>query len=288
MIPILRKHADLPGIAASAFCTINIPVMNNHHGLLLNCLDGGVALTQAQMETDIDWVSVTLTTDKGVVKIIDRLTTAEILDLLNDYPDLARDSGYTNAGVLYIPFSRPGRIRMPNWSLSLGMADVQVYTLEVQLTAGLTNLDQMEIIPEVDMAPLRPLGEHVECRIDTRAYGVVGVEQIIDMPHGEPGTALLASHIGLGSAPGVVGDVEVIADNQTLYDSLDAAVNNLLLHRKGYIPNADYFHVALDRSYEPLNIAALKNFTMRINWTTAPVLYRLVHEVIAGVGKPNE
>lgn len=286
--PILKKAGDLPSIAASALSTMNIPVQNNHHGLHLNCLDGGVALTQGQIETDIDSVTIQLTTAKGVVTIVDRLTPAEIFDLMNDYPNLAKDNTYVNAGDLYIPFTRPGRLRIPNMTLALGMADVQVYHLEVRLTAGLTNLDQIEVIPEVDLDAIRPLGEHCEWRLETRAFGAIAREQYLDAPKApEIGIALLATHIGLGTAPGVIDDIEVSGDGITIYDRISPAVNNFILHQRALTPNVDYWHVEFARNFIPLAASQFKSIVYRINWSTAPVAYRMVHEIIAGVGNAN-
>jgi hypothetical protein len=287
MILYQQKHADLPNVGASQLGTLNIPCQNNHHGLLLNCLDGGVALTQAQMETDIASISITLTRGGSQVKLIDALTPAEILDLLNDYPEAAQ-SVYTNAGCIYIPFTRPRRLRAQNWTLSLGMANVEIYNLQVLFTASLTNIDQLEVIPVVDKLPVRPLGEHIEMRVQTRDRAATGIETVLDMPFKEPGTAMLGYHIGLGSAPGVVSNVESRLDDQTIYSDLDAAMNNLNMHRHGYTPNASYFHVPFDLDHEPLDVGNAKSFINKWTWGTAPVTYRVISEMVCGLGSPNK
>lgn len=288
MLTYLKQAGNMPGIAASALCTFKIPVQNNHHGLHLNCLSAaGVALTQAQLINDIQSVTITLTTNSGVAKIIDHLTPTEILFLMNNYPDLGRQTSYVNAGDLYIPFSRPGRVRLANMALSLGMKDVQNYNLEIQLTAGLATLATMQIIPEVDYEPLRPLGEHVQMRLETRAFGVIAVEQYIDAPHNEPGIGLLATHIGLGTAPGVVGDVTVEAGNLVMYDALNGALNNKILSKRGLTPQVGFFHIDYTRNFDFLPSSVIKSLVYRINWTTAPVSYRMVHEVLAGIGSSN-
>ena len=132
MILYQEKHADLPNVGVSQLGSINIPCMYNHHGLLLNFISAvPAALTQAQIETDVAWISVTITKkDGGIIKLIDRMTPAEIFDLLNDYPEDAL-SVYANAGCLYLAWTRPGRLRAQNWSLALGMEDVSVYQLQV-------------------------------------------------------------------------------------------------------------------------------------------------------------
>jgi len=282
-----RKFADLPNVGASNLSTINIPAMNNHHGLLLNFISAvPAALTQAQIETDVSWVSVTLTHGGKQVKILDRMTPAEIFDLLNDYPEAAL-STYTNAGVLHIPYAMPGRFRAQNWVLALGMADVSVYNVQVQFSAGLATTATVEVVPEIDLEATRPLGEHVEWRIDTRDRAATGIETLIDAPHGEPGTAMFEYHIGLGTAPGVISNVAVTLDKNDIYTDLDAAMNNLNLHRRRRTPNADYFHVPLDLNHTPIDVGNAKEFIQKWTWGTAPVTYRVIYGLIAGIGQSN-
>lgn len=282
-----EKYADLPNVGASNLATLNIPVRNNHHGLMLNFLSvAGVALTQAQIETDVASVSVTLTHMGKQVKILDRLTPAEIFDLLIDYPE-ASMSTYTNAGVLYIPFTMRGRFRAQNWALSLGMFDVEVYNVQVQFTAGLATAATVEVVPEIDMEPTRPLGEHIEWRVDTRDRAATGIETVIDAPHGEKGTAMFEYHIGLGSGPGVIGNVSVELERNTIYSDLDAAMNNFNMHRRRKTPNADYFHVPLDLDYQPVDVGNAKSFVNRWTWTTAPVTYRVIYGLVSGMQPAN-
>lgn len=284
MLLYQQKHADMPNVAASQLSTLNIPCRNNHHGLLLNFISAvPAALTQAQIENDVAHISVHLTkSNGGIIKLLDQITPAEIFDLLNDYPEAAR-STYTNAGCLYIPYTRPGRLRAQNWSLSVGMADVDNYQLQIAFTAGLATAAVVEVIPVVDKLPMRPLGEHIELRVDTRATAGTGVETVDNAPFKEPGTALMGYHIGLGAAPGVIANVEVVIDDQTIYSDLDAAMNNFNLHRRGFTPNADYYHVPFELDFEPLAVGAAKSFLQRWNWSTAPTAYRVVYELVCGI-----
>ena len=288
MILYQQKHADLPNVAASQLGMLHIPCLNNHHGLLLNFISAvPAALTQAQIETDVEWISVTLTGTNGkTIKILDRVTPAEIFDLLMDYPESAF-SAYTNAGCLVIPYDRPGRFRAQNWSLGLGMADVKVYQLQVQFTAGLATAAVVEVVPIVDILPMRPLGEHIELRIDSRDRAATGLETVLDAPYGAPGTALVGYHIGLRSAPGVISTISVDIDKQSGYSDRDAAMNNLNLHRRRFTPNADYFHVPFDLDFEPLDVGNAKAFIQKWTWSTAPVTYRVVYELVCGLGLAN-
>jgi len=288
MILYQQKHADLPNVAASQLGMLHIPCLNNHHGLILNFLSAvPAALTQAQIETDVAWVSVTLTGQDGnLIKILDRVTPAEIFDLLIDYPEAAF-SAYVNAGCLFIPYNRPGRFRAQDWSLSLGMLDVKVYQLQVQFTAALATAAVVEVVPIVDILPMRPLGEHIELRVDTRDRAAVGVETVLDAPSGEPGTAMVGYHIGLGTTPGVISEVSVDIDKQRIYSDLDIAMNNLNLHRRRFTPNAGYFHVPFDLDFEPLDVGNAKSFIQRWTWTTLPVTYRVIYEMVCGLGLQN-
>ena len=289
MILYQQKHADLPNVAASQLGMLHVPCLNNHHGLILNFITvAGVALTQAQIETDVSWISVTLTGKNGkTIKILDRITPAEIFDLLMDYPESAF-SAYTNAGCLVIPYDRPGRFRAQNWALCLGMLDVSVYQLQVQFTAALASAAVVEVVPIVDMLAMRPLGEHIEMRIDSRDRAAVGEEVVLDAPSGEPGTAMVGYHIGLGTGPGVISTISVDIDKNRIYSDLDVAMNNLNLHRRRFTPNAGFFHVPFDLDFEPLDVGTAKSFIQKWTWTTAPVTYRVVYEMICGLGTTNE
>lgn len=289
MILYQEKYADLQNVSASALSPMKIPCRNNHHGLILNFISAvPAALTQAQIETDVESVSIHIKpTGRKPLKILDQITPAEIFDLLNDYPEAAL-STYTNAGAMYIPFTRPGRFRAQNWSLSLGMLDVEDFQLQVKFTAGLTTAAVVEVIPVVDLLPMRPLGEHIELRVDTRDLASTGVETIHNPPIGEPGTALVTTHIGLGSAPGVISNVEAVCDGRTVYSNLSAAINNLNLHRRRFTPNADYFHVPFDLDFEPIDVGNAKSLIQRFTWSTAPVSYRLIYEMVCGLELANK
>lgn len=290
MIPIFRKFRDLPNVAASALSTFDIPCRNNHHGLALNFISAvPAALTQAQIETDVSWVSITLTKKGGrTIKILDQMTPAEIFDLLNDYPEAAK-STYTNAGVMYIPFTRPGRIAVQDWQLSLGMADVDVYQVQVQFAAGLATAAVVEAIPKIDLDAIRPLGSHIEMRVLTMPNLSAGEETVDELPFGEAGTMMMGYHIELGSTPGVISNVASRLDDVDLYTDLDAAQNNFNMHQKGYTPNADYFHVPLDLDYMPINVGAAKSFIQKWTWATAPgSTHRIISELICDTAIQNK
>lgn len=282
------KHADLPNVGAGNLGTIDLATANNHHGLMLNCISAvPAALTQAQIETDISWVTISVKVKDGpVIQLAHELSPAFIFDCLNDYPSAGK-AVYTNAGALYIPFTRPGRLRASNWALAVGMADIEHYQVKVQMAAGLATLATCEVIPVFDRLPVRPLGEHVEIAPLTRATAGTGVETVLNMPKGEPGTVLLGYHLGLGATPGVIANIESRMNNDIIWDNLDAAVNNHNLRNAGRTPNGDYFHVAYDLDGDPLPVGAAASFLQRWNWSTAPAAYTVWPEMIHGVGQSN-
>lgn len=282
------KQADLLPIAASGTPTKDIATLYNHHGLMLNCKSsGGTALTQAQIETDIGYVTVSIKRrGGGTIKIINRLTPAEIIDLLNDYYNAGKAT-YTNAGVLFIPFTRP-HLFADVRALSIGMADIEQYTLKVELTSGLTTLSTCEIVAVYDTQPTRPLGQHMVVETHSRPNVSTGEEDVDDLPYGEAGTAMLGYHIELGSTPGVISYVKSAVNGQDIYDELPAAINNLNLRDASRTPNSDYFHVPFDLKGVPLAVGAARSFMQKWNWTTAPgSTYKVVTEMIHGMGESN-
>jgi len=283
------KHADMPNVGASQTGTLALATANNHHGLLLNCISAvPAALTQAQIETDIASVTITVKQKDGpVIQLANELTPAFIFDCLNDYPNAGK-AAYTNAGCLYLPYTRPGRLRAKNWTLAIGMADIESYQVQVEFTAGLATLAVMEVIPVFDRLPVRRLGEHIRIDPLTRATAGTGVETVLNLPSGEPGTAMLGYHLGLGAAPGVIANVESRMNNEIIYDSLDAAMNNRNLRDAGRTPNADYFHVAFDLDGDALPVGMASSFLQRWNWSTAPTAYTVWPEMIYGLGQSNE
>jgi len=145
----------------------------------------------------------------------------------------------------------------------------------------------MQIVPEVDKGPLRPLGGHCEWRLEQRAWAAVAVEQYLEVPK-EKGVGLLATHIGLGTAPGVIGDFSAQFDDLVSYDQCLASLNNKVLHSKQLTPNVGFWHADYCRNRVPLFMDKVKSSIYRINWTTAPVAYRMIHEIVAGMNDKNE
>jgi len=143
------------------------------------------------------------------------------------------------------------------------------------------------VAPEVDKGPARPLGEHIRFERWERSYGVAGIEHVTELPYGESNTAMLGYHIH-DALTGVIDDVEVRFDGQIVHDPLTKQQNDLLLHRAGRTPVADYFHVDFNRLGSALPVGVAKSFRQKFNWgATIPGAYDVYTEMIYDLGAKN-
>jgi len=282
----LVKEADLPGLANDALCTMEIATKFNHHGLMLDFTKAaGASSTEAEIIAEITSISLTVKVRGGSnIRLLKDIPTHVLFDILNKYRETWK-SGYTYAGCLYIPFTRPdlGILVDPS-ALAIGMLNIDSYILQVQC-GTLTTILNCAVVPEIDKGPARPLGEHIRFERWERSHAEISVEHVADLPFGEPKTAMLGYHIH--DAVGVVGWVEVRCDGQVIHDPLTISENNLLLHRAGRTPIANYFHVDFNRKGSCLPVGVAKSFRQKINWSTAPDAYDIYTEMIYGLGSKN-
>jgi len=287
MRTFMVKEADLAGIAVGALCTMEIGAKFNHHGLCLEFTDGGVVMTEAQIIADVEAISVSVKVKGGEnIRLLKDIPSHVIFDILNKYRETSK-SGYTYTGVMYIPWTRPdlGTLVDPS-ALVLGMLDIDSYLLQVKFKdPGGFLCDKVTVAPEVDKGPARPLGEHIRFERWERTHAEISIEHVTELPYGEPNTAMLGYHIH--DAVGVVGDVEVRFDGQIIHDPLTIQQNNLLLHRAGRTPVANYFHVDFNRLGSALAVGVAKSFRQKFNWTTAPDGYNVYTEMIYNLGAKN-
>jgi len=282
----LVKEADLAGVATDALCTMSIGTKFNHHGLVLDFTKAGVMSTEAEIVAEITTISLAVKIKGGPnIRLLKDIPSHVLFDILNKYRETSK-SGYTYAGCLYIPFTRPdlGTLVDPN-ALVIGMTDIESYQLQVQC-GTLTTIDKIGVLPEIDKGPARPLGEHIRFERWERTHAAVGIDPVSELPFGEPNTALLGYHIH-DAVTGVVRDVEVRFDGQLIHDPLSVAQNNVLLHKAGRTPIADYFHVDFNRKGSALPVGIAKSFRQKIYWGTAPDGYDIYTEMIYGLGSKN-
>ena len=280
------KEADLAGIGQNALCTMEIGTKFNHHGLCLEFTDGGVVMTEAQIITDVEAISLSVKVRGGEnIRLLKDIPPRQIFEILNKYREEWK-SGYTYTGVLYIPFTRPelGILVDPS-ALVLGMLDVSHYLLQVKYNDVVLLCDKCSVAPEVDKGPDRPLGEHIRFEKWERTHAEISVEHVTELPFGEPNTAMLGYHIY--DTVGVCKDVEVRFDGGIVHDPLTIEQNHLLLHRAKRTQQTNYFHVDFNRYGGALPVGVAKSFRQKFNWTTAPDSYVVYTEMLHNVGAKN-
>jgi len=286
MRTFMVKEADLAGIGQDALCTMEIGTKFNHHGLCLEFSDGGVVMTEAQIITDVESISLSVKVRGGQnIRLLKDIEPRQIFEILNRYRETWK-SGYTYTGVLYIPFTRPelGILVDPS-ALVLGMLDVSHYLLQVKFNNVILLCDKVTVAPEVDKGPDRPLGEHIRFEKWERTYATATVEHVTELPFGEPNTAMLGYHIY--DTVGVCDDVEVRFDGGIVHDPLTIEQNHLLLHRAKRTQQTNYFHVDFNRYGGALPVGVAKSFRQKFNWSTAPGSYVVYTEMIHNLGAKN-
>jgi len=244
-------------------------------------------MTKAEIIADVESVSLTLKVKNGPsIRLLKSIPAEVIFDILNIYPEQSK-SGYTYAGVLYIPFTRTslGTLVDPN-ALVVGMLDIEHYTLQVKFKDVVLTTVLVGVLPEIDKGPARPLGEYISFERWERSFASADREHVTELPYGTPNTAMISYHIGLG-ATGVCDDVEVRFDGELLHDPLTIAQNNLLLHRAGRTPVSGYFHVDFNRKGSALPIGVAKSFRQKFNWSVAPNAYDVYTEMVYNLGAKN-
>jgi len=284
----LVKEADLPGVGQNKLSTMPIGSRFNQHGLMLDFTKAaGAMMTQAEILTDVDHISLTLKErGKDNVRLLKEIPASVLFDIPNIYREQSR-STYTYAGCLYIPFTREGLGKLvdPN-ALVVGMRDIEHYMINVKFKDVVLTTVLVGVIPEIDRGPQRPLGEHIRIGKWERSHNDISVESVTELPFGEPNTAMLGYHIDLG-ATGVCDDVEVRFNEELLHDPLTIAQNNILLHRAGRTPVSGFFHVDFNRKGSALPVGIATSFRQKFNWSVAPNAYEVYTEMVHNLGADN-
>lgn len=284
----LVKEADLPGIGQNKLATMPIGSRFNQHGLMLDFTKAaGAMMTEAEILTDVDYISLTLKErGKDNIRLLKNVPASVLFDILNKYREQSR-SGYTYAGCLYIPFTRDdlGLLVDPN-ALVVGMKDIEHYIINVKFKDVILTTVLVGVIPEIDRGPQRPIGEHIRFAKWERSHAPISKEHVTELPFGEPNTAMLGYHIDLG-ATGVCDDVEVRFNEELLHDPLTIAQNNILLHRAGRTPVSGWFHVDFNRKGSALPVGVATSFRQKFNWSTAPNAYEVYTEMVHNLGAAN-
>jgi len=286
----LQKEGDFAGVASGKLVTMQIPTKFTSHGLYIVCNKAGGPMTEAEISSPttsvghVGRIRVTINSKKtgeGTIDLFDG--TAEDAFALHKWANAGK-AVYTPAGVIPIPFTRD---RLPFGikpdALSIGMADVTTFTVQVQLGTPTTFImTGMSLLNEIDKGPIKPLGEHLRVSSWPRLFATTGKENVLDLPYGEPGTALLAYHIKSGTSAHGIIDLSCKHDGENVYEDLVDSVNTLIQAQAGRTPQAGWYHVDFQRwnGLLPMNV---KSFQQIINWGTAPNNYRIICEMVHGL-----
>ena len=68
---------------------------------------------------------------------------------------------------------------------------------------------------------------------------------------------------------------------------MDTQMDTSLLTRRFNADESSRFG-PFDLDYEPLDVGNAKSFIQKWTWGTAPVTYRVIYEMVCGIGLPNK
>lgn len=290
---LLEKFADVSPVAASGQATADLPQAGTYHAFFLHCLDGGAAVSKANIIDNLTNIKLTL---DGVNVLTG--DAAFFFDLYEQH--YAKRDITIPAGCLPIMLS-PQYLDNADEAqvLGYGMADAGVMQLELTFSSNVGTVghtDQIQVFAE-RVAETRPLGVHKRILKFERSFASTGEQEITDLPI-EPANAKIATlayHIQYAGQTATISNIEVIANNQVVMqgpplifqtmlekagrkymvtgaaDDLMTIPFDLFNNLKGYLPHKD-----------------LNDFRLKITWATAaPSAYTIYRESIHGIGDAN-
>ena len=286
-----EKFADIVGVAASGTGTADIPVAGTYFGIHLQCLDGGAAVSVANIKSDI--TNVKLTVDGAVLYEAD----ADMIFDLYEHKYALR-GGVAQAGILPIILA-PDHWTLNRESSALGWGMREAKSFQVELTFGASvgtasHIDQIrtfvERIPEN-----RPLGEHYRLLKYTRNFPSSGVQEITEIPtEGGRQVSTTAWHFQHDGSAGVINNIETLVNNQSVFNipPLLAKHRNEKAGRKWMADtNAkSLFSLPFDLSNDPggyLTHDQLNDLRFRLDWSAAPGTFSLYRESFHNIGSKN-
>ncbi len=271
------RQATLGPISAGSVATASIPADGFHTGLYLYAeTSGGVALTPAQIKTDIGLITVY---HDGVA--VASLTATEALLMQEYYGDAFGEENQD--GVIPIPFIEP---HLPTDKQRVGyghgMEDINNYTIEVKITS-VTQVATLHAFAEFT-DERAPLGPHFRITRYSRNFGQAAEEEINDLPKNNPAMGYMAlflistavvtdftvrynNRIILGDVPTNLNKQRQLANWRTPQDGMTVIDFGLSRDLGGFIP-----------------MAGCQDFRVTLNWATAPDAYILLAKQVYGVG----
>jgi hypothetical protein len=280
----LVKLADIGGtISANALLTSELPKSGTYTGLVLNCLDGGVNETIANIIAEIDNIRLAL----NGTDLIDE--TPETLISLQSYYYGGLNAAEI-AGILPLRFSQD---YMPNnvaaEVFSLGMENISSAILEVEMAGTVSNVDQISIYAE-KRDVRAPLGQHVRLKSFPRSFASTGTMEITDLPL-EQNAATKAFHIEYDASGSCVLDEARIIVNDTEKVRLTPAIMQYLVEKAGRESQLDstanaMFHIPFDLVNDLTGYLAhggVSDLRIQLDWSgAAPGTFKVIRESIHG------
>lgn len=277
----MQQLPNLSDITAGRTNTVLVPASGVLHGIYLYAHASGTPLNRAQLINDIGDIRVRV---DGKLKID---VDAEFV--LDDYAYWFDQHGaFTEAGVIPILLWRPN---LPDAFeralLAWGTEDVESIALEVEIldtSAGTGTVDTVEVFIEVE-DDRRVLGKHLCISQHLRNFATTGEEQVNTLPYGDKDVAILAEAIE--DSTGTIDEVTVQEGQVQMYQSLPAAVNDLMLHCRGRTEQTGYYtvdHSKLNHRLGYLYSGALSSYLMSITWSSAaPNAYSIFRTEVRGL-----
>ena len=290
---LMQKFADITPVAASGKATADLPASGTYYSILLHCLDGGAAVSVANIIADI--TNVRLTLDGTTV------WEASAQAIFNLFDQRYNAYGASpQAGVLPILLSADHLESMNEAEITgYGMGGIGVMQLEIDFGASVGtsgHIDQVAVYAE-RIASTRPLGLHRELHRYERSFASSGDQEITDLPiekfKGSVATA--AYHLLYDGSAAVVQDVEVIVNSNVVKKFKPDTVKHVLerSRRKNMITTAagSMFTIPFDKSNNLTGFlphVGLDDFRIKVNWSAAPGAYTVVRESYHGIGQANK
>ncbi|MDH4379169.1 MAG: major capsid protein P2 [Vampirovibrionales bacterium] len=274
-----RKYAGFEAIQSNGVATCRVPTTGRHYAHRLHFkTSAGANLTQAEIESQVTLIKVK----------INGVTTHEappaVFHMLQKYYGDAKGATIV-PGVLLIDYCRR-HLTLPaeRKQMALGMQGVDTFTIECY-TGTLSNLAVIDFNASIENVE-SPLGPHYRLLSNPQYKNTTGEHQISDLPKA-PNAALLAYHISLGSVPGVLSEVSLIADNVNLFERQAPTVTQQVLEDAGRNPQSGYYHIDFNLNNEVLglfpwtqNKRTVQDWRLTPNWSTAPNDFKVYTEQV--------
>ncbi|KLN61312.1 hypothetical protein WH96_06580 [Kiloniella spongiae] len=264
MARMMKKVGSFGQVAAGATAIAELPVGLTYHSLFIRYKRNGADATKAQIAAEIEEIRLVIDADEKV-----KLSGAE-LHVVNDYYGYGFEDG-----VIQIVFSRPNmRQQEGEDALAWGTADVQVFNVEIDIAAGVTN-PSLQI--HALQGPAQKMGVHCTIRrFDGYDAQSAGPYEISNIPRGD--YALLGLHMTTANTK----TVEIERDGKII-SQVDQQVIKAHYGHTGRTIQAGMTHVDFSPTNRLSDRMSLKaqDFRLRLDMS-APANFRIIAERLEG------